>query len=85
MNDLRIEPFLALTITEQLSLIVGIKLLFMSELMLSFACFRCLINFIKAIGLEEFELKLFYIGKHIESCNLINTIPTEKGGTIAYR
>ena len=45
MNDLWIEPFLALTITEQLSLIVGIKLLLISELMLFFACFRCLINF----------------------------------------
>lgn len=45
MNDLRIEPFLALTITEQLSLIVGIKLLSVSELTLSFACFRCLVNF----------------------------------------
>jgi cytochrome c oxidase subunit 3 len=43
--DFLIEPFIALTIIEQLSLIVGIKLLLLSELMLSFACFWCYINF----------------------------------------
>ena len=40
-----IESFIASTIIEQLALIVGIKLLLLSELMLSFACFWCYINF----------------------------------------
>ena len=43
--DFLIESFIALTLTEQLSLIVGIKLLLLSELMLFFACFWCYINF----------------------------------------
>ncbi len=54
--DFLIEPFIALTIIEQLSLIVGIKLLLLSELMLSFACFWCYINF-RIIGCI---LLLFY-------------------------
>ena len=45
LNDLCIESFFALTLTEQLSLIYGIKLLIISELMLFVACFWCLINF----------------------------------------
>ena len=44
-NDLYIESFLCITLTEQLSLIYGIKLLIISELMLFVACFWCLINF----------------------------------------
>nr|YP_010729739.1 Cox3 [Calcarina hispida]WEF49979.1 Cox3 [Calcarina hispida] len=43
--DLLIESFIALSIIEQLSLIVGIKSLLLSELMLFFACFWCYINF----------------------------------------
>ena len=43
--DLLIEAFIALTIIEQLALTLGIKLLLLSELMLSFACFWCYINF----------------------------------------
>ena len=54
--DFLIEPFIALTIIEQLALIVGIKLLLLSELMLSFACFWCYINF-RIIGCI---LLLFY-------------------------
>ena len=54
--DLLIESFIALTIIEQLSLIVGIKLLLLSELMLFFACFWCYINF-RLIGSV---LLLFY-------------------------
>ena len=42
--DFLIESFIALTIIEQLSLIVGIKLLLLSELMLSFARSWCYIN-----------------------------------------
>lgn len=45
MNDYRIESYLSSTKTEQISLIVGIKLSLVSELMLSFARFRVLINF----------------------------------------
>lgn len=45
LNDLYIESFLSLTLTEQLSFIYGIKLLIISELMLFVACFWCLINF----------------------------------------
>ena len=45
LNDLYIESFLSITLTEQLSLIYGIKLLIISELMLFVACFWCLINF----------------------------------------
>ena len=37
--DLLIEAFIAPTIIEQLALTLGIKLLLLSELMLSFACF----------------------------------------------
>ena len=43
--DLLIEAFIALTIIEELALTLGIKLLLLSELMLSFACFWCYINF----------------------------------------
>ena len=45
MNDLWMESFLALTGTEQFSLIYGIKWLIVSECMLFFACFWSLINF----------------------------------------
>ena len=45
LNDLNIESFFSITLTEQLSLIYGIKLLIISELMLFVACFWCLINF----------------------------------------
>jgi heme/copper-type cytochrome/quinol oxidase subunit 3 len=45
INDLYIESFLSITLTEQLSLIYGIKLLIISELMLFVACFWSLINF----------------------------------------
>jgi len=45
LNDLYIESFLSITLTEQLSLIYGIRLLIISELMLFLACFGCLINF----------------------------------------
>ena len=54
--DLLIESFIGLTGIEQLSLIVGIKLLLLSELMLFFACFWCYINF-RLIGSV---LLLFY-------------------------
>lgn len=47
--DYFIESFIALTTIEQLGLIVGIKLLLVSELMLFFACFWCYINF-RSIG-----------------------------------
>ena len=47
--DFFIESFIALTTIEQLALIVGIKLLLLSELMLFFACFWCYINF-RSIG-----------------------------------
>ena len=43
--DFLIEPFIALTVIEQLALIVGIKSLLLSELMLFFACFWCYFNF----------------------------------------
>lgn len=42
--DYLIESFIMLTIIEQLALIVGIKLLSLPELMLSFACLRCYID-----------------------------------------
>ncbi len=45
LNDLYIESYYNLTINEQLSLIYGIKLLIISELMLFFACFWCWVNF----------------------------------------
>ena len=54
--DFLIESFIALTITEQLALIVGIKLLLLSELMLFFACFWVYINY-RLIGSV---LLLFY-------------------------
>ena len=54
--DFLIESFIAPTIIEQLSLIVGIKSLLLSELMLFFACFWCYINF-RLIGSV---LLLFY-------------------------
>ena len=44
MNDLWIESFLGLTLTEQFSLIYGIKWLILSEWMLFFACFWSLMN-----------------------------------------
>ena len=47
--DIFTESFIALTITEQLGLIISIKLVILSELMLFFACFWCVINF-KLIG-----------------------------------
>ena len=55
--DLLIESFIAFTIIEQLSLISGIKLSSLSELMLFFACFWCYINF-RSIGSV---LLLFYL------------------------
>jgi hypothetical protein len=45
LNDLYIESFFNITINEQLSLIYGIKLSIISELMLFVACFRCWVNF----------------------------------------
>jgi len=45
MNDFWMESFLALTGTEQFSLIYSIKWLIVSECMLFFACFWSLINF----------------------------------------
>ena len=45
LNDLWVESFLCITRIEQYSMIVGIKLLLMSELMLFFSCFWLLINF----------------------------------------
>ena len=45
LNDLYIESFLSITLTEQLSLIYSVKLLIISELMIFVACFWCLINF----------------------------------------
>ncbi len=43
--DLFIESYFSSSIIEQSALIVGIKLLLLSELMLFFACFWCYINF----------------------------------------
>ena len=45
LNDLWIESFISLSYLEQFSLIIGIKLLIVSEFMLFFACFWSLINF----------------------------------------
>ena len=45
MNDFILESFLGLTLTEQFSLINGIKWLIFSELMLFYACFWSLLNF----------------------------------------
>ena len=45
INDFGIENSFGFTITEQFSLIYGIKLLILSELMLFFSCFWGLINF----------------------------------------
>ena len=45
LNDIYIESFISITLTEQLSLKCGIKLLIISELSLFIACFWCLINF----------------------------------------
>ena len=45
LNDFWIESFIALTIIEQITIIIGIKLMLISELMLFIACFWCLINF----------------------------------------
>ncbi len=45
LNDLYIESFFNITINEQLSLIYGIKLLIISELMLFVVCFWCWVNF----------------------------------------
>ena len=44
-NDLWIESALSLTKIEQFSFIIGIKLLLLTELMIFFTCFWCLINF----------------------------------------
>ena len=56
LSDIIIESFIALTIIEQLSLIISIKLLLLSELMLFFACFWSSISF-RPIGCT---LLLFY-------------------------
>ena len=56
LSDIIIESFIALTIIEQLSWIIGIKLLLLSELMLFFACFWSYISF-RLIGST---LLLFY-------------------------
>jgi len=58
MNDLWMESFLALTGTEQFSLIYGIKWLIVSECMLFFACFWSLINFRVIVLLTRFSLTL---------------------------
>ncbi len=55
--DFLIESFIALTVPEQWALIVGIKLLSLSELMLFFACFWCYIHF----RLIEHILFLFFV------------------------
>ena len=61
--DFLIESFITLTLIEQLSLIVGIKLLLFSEVMLFFTCFWCYLNF-RFIGsifyLFYFPLFTFY-------------------------
>ncbi len=43
--DFFLESYNSMTLIEQLILIIGIKLLLLSELMLFFACFWCYINF----------------------------------------
>ena len=45
MNDPRVESYPSITRIEQYSMIIGIKLLLISELMLFFSCFWLLINF----------------------------------------
>ena len=60
MNDLYIEFFLTLTLTEQFSLIYGIKWLIVSEWMLFFACFWCLINYRVISDDLFFSFPLFY-------------------------
>ena len=45
MNDFWVESYLSVTRIEQYSMVIGIKLLLMSEFMLFFSCFWLLINF----------------------------------------
>ena len=45
MNDPRVESYPSITRIEQYSMIIGIKLLLISELMLFFSCFWLLIHF----------------------------------------
>lgn len=45
INDIFIEGFIYFTFLEQINIIIGIKLMIISELMLFITCFWCLINF----------------------------------------
>ena len=45
MNDPRVESYLSITRTEQYSMVIGIKLLLISEGMLFFSCFWLLLHF----------------------------------------
>ncbi len=45
VNDPRVESYLSITRIEQYSMVIGIKLLLMSEFMLFFSCFWLLVNF----------------------------------------
>ena len=69
MNDLWLESFLGLTLTEQFSLINGIKWLIFSEWMLFYACFWSLIHF----RLISPGFSLFFSYPLLSSCSF--TIP----------
>ena len=63
-NDLLIESIILLTTIEHYLIIIGIKLMLISELMLFISCFWCVIN----IRLMSGPLSLFFIIPFI-SCN----------------
>ena len=57
LNDLWIESWIALTNIEQITIVIGIKLMLISEWMLFIVCFWCIINY----RLSSDALSLFFL------------------------